>query len=925
MKDSDTQSSAGAEEVTIVGEPREEADELHEAPGPWIGRYVPLRRVGRGAFGAVYAAYDPQLDRKIALKVLRAERQTPHNRLRLLREARALAAVSHPNVVAVFDVGEREDGGAIHIAMEYVEGTSLRKWLDEHRRSPRKVLAALIAIARGLEAAHAAGLAHRDIKPDNVMVTANGTPKIVDFGLARAGRSESEDGSGEKAALVLVELTSTGHAVGTPAYMAPEQHEGLRGDAKSDQFSFCVLAYEAFAGTRPFAGASVDELRVNVFAGRVVPPPRGSMPRWLWPVLQRGLAVEADRRHASMTELLDEIARRRRRPRRLAIGLGIAAVVTPAIVGAAIGSTPPCAAVGDEIDAAWNADARTRVSEVFARARPDHGSTTAERVIAIADDFATRWKAGMTESCEATRVRETQSDELFDMRAVCYREGLSSFVETVRLWQEGEATVVDHALPAATQLPRPEACARVRALRQLQPRPEDPVAAAEIEAIESEVSRARAQWRSGQTPTDVEALVARAIAVGYRPLQARVQLLAGDVVRTREREAPAVYHEALTAAIAGGDTRLAVDAGLRQCTYHRVLHDLERAKEACDLVEALIDASVDGEFDEKRLALEVLRAELLLGNGRIDEARERLVDVRARAQDQGADDAYFDATSALARTEQSRGRLQSTLALMEETKALSVELYGPLHPNTLHAEADCAAILLEVGRNEEARDRLVVLIDELERSLGSAESMHLWQAYIHLASAQKGLGDPKAALESAEFARRVLGDGEGEERALCYVLVNRGLIAYEAGEKERAWASLAEAEACLDAHPDRMSPDEAAVLLGQIGWVHEEEKHAETAISYYRRVEEYLEGARDVDPAKLVVVHAAQASLLHDLGRLEDARGKARDAFGIAATRPMDARPFVREVMDHLQETLDKVGLHEEASAVRALVPSELP
>jgi serine/threonine protein kinase len=294
---------------------------------------VPLSRVGHGAFGAVYAAFDPRLDRKVAVKVLRPERENAHNRARLLREAKALAAVSHPNVVGVYDVSESDDQRGVHIAMEFVEGRGFKEWVRAGRTT-KEILAVLIAVGRGLVAAHAAGLAHRDIKPDNVMVTSDGVAKIVDFGLARAGTSDSVATPESGPSSLDNEITSLGTVMGTPAYMAPEQHAGERGGPLSDQFSFCVLAYEAVVGWRPFGGDSPGELQVNIRAGRLRPPPRGVMPGRLLRALQRGLSADPDDRFATMQCLLD--AMERRTSSRSKAALGALAIATAFAAGLAV-------------------------------------------------------------------------------------------------------------------------------------------------------------------------------------------------------------------------------------------------------------------------------------------------------------------------------------------------------------------------------------------------------------------------------------------------------------------------------------------------------------------------------------------------------------------------------------------------------------
>jgi eukaryotic-like serine/threonine-protein kinase len=226
--------------------------------GARIGRYVIIEKVGTGAMGVVYGAYDPELDRKIALKLLKPGQGLKDTaKARLLREAKAIARLAHPNVVAVHDVGVLDD--QVFLAMEFIAGGTIKSWLGETPRTWRQVLDVFIAAGRGLVAAHAAGLVHRDFKPDNVLLDKERRPRVVDFGIARqAAGSDDEDAqepvdddpaatlreaSGNVAPLLT--LTKTGTVVGTPAYMAPEQFLGERGDERSDQFSFCVALYEA--------------------------------------------------------------------------------------------------------------------------------------------------------------------------------------------------------------------------------------------------------------------------------------------------------------------------------------------------------------------------------------------------------------------------------------------------------------------------------------------------------------------------------------------------------------------------------------------------------------------------------------------------------------------------------------------------------
>jgi serine/threonine protein kinase len=279
------------------------------ATPPRVGRYALLRCIGRGGMGIVYAARDVELGREVAIKLLRPELSGPSDDRRLTAEAQALARLSHPNVIAIFDVGTYE--GQRFIAMEYVPGQDLRRWLDAPRHL-EDLLRVFVGAGRGLHAAHAVGLVHRDFKPDNVLVGDDGRPRVLDFGLARPPDAPGSLG-GRPALPAVVDpratmLTVDGQVVGTPAYMAPEQHLGEPADARSDQFAFGVSLYHAVYGVRPFAGEDPQALALSIVRGRVRPAtPRYPVPEWLDRLLARTLAVDAAQRFASMAALLEVI------------------------------------------------------------------------------------------------------------------------------------------------------------------------------------------------------------------------------------------------------------------------------------------------------------------------------------------------------------------------------------------------------------------------------------------------------------------------------------------------------------------------------------------------------------------------------------------------------------------------------------------
>jgi len=305
------------------------------AAGTTVGRYQIVNHLGTGGMGVVYSAFDPELDRHVAIKVLGLSRESTSARARLLREAQALAKLSHPNVLTVFDVGTFDDN--VFIAVELVAGQTLRDWLDT-KRTQTEVINVLIAAGRGLAAAHKADLVHRDFKPENMVIGDDGRVRVIDFGLACApgvdiiGSPEEEPGTVASP----ISLTRTGTIVGTPAYMSPEHHIGGDISAKSDQFSFCVCLYEALYGQRPFNDDDLLELvrSIDEQSLRVAPVDSRVSAR-LRRILLRGLSRDPRARYPSMNALLDDLAQPPRWPRRLALAVTAVAGVALAIAALA--------------------------------------------------------------------------------------------------------------------------------------------------------------------------------------------------------------------------------------------------------------------------------------------------------------------------------------------------------------------------------------------------------------------------------------------------------------------------------------------------------------------------------------------------------------------------------------------------------------
>jgi serine/threonine-protein kinase len=275
-----------------------------------IGRFEVRAKLGEGGMGVVYDAYDAQLDRRVAIKLVRVGEVGAQAHARLLREAQAMAKVSHPNVVPIYEVGEHAD--QVFVAMELVDGEPLSTWQRRETRSWHDSLAMYVAAGRGLAAAHACGIIHRDFKPDNVLVGGDGRPRVLDFGLARAFATPADDTAlhTSSTSVLSVELTVAGSMMGTPTYMSPEHFRGEGIGPASDQFGFAVAVYRALFGAVPFAGETIGELRTSVCGGALrTPKDDREIPAMVVAAVLRALSCDPADRFPSMDALLDELER----------------------------------------------------------------------------------------------------------------------------------------------------------------------------------------------------------------------------------------------------------------------------------------------------------------------------------------------------------------------------------------------------------------------------------------------------------------------------------------------------------------------------------------------------------------------------------------------------------------------------------------
>ena len=452
---------------------------------PTLGRYEILEFVGAGGMGVVYRGRDPSLNRSIALKLVSVQDQRFDGAARLLREARALALVHHPNVVPIYDVGIT--GEQVYLVMPFLAGGTLRSWLRAAPRTWRSVVERYVAAGRGVCAAHAANLVHRDFKPDNVLLDAAERVCVADFGLAQPGLAVEDAGDGE--AVRDARVTNPLRFAGTPRYMAPEQLAGGVVDARCDQFAFGVALWEALFDEHPFGISSGDrevssEELVRRIAAGPNPPRRRDVPPKLVVSIRRALAAAPDDRWPTLAAMLDVVAGFVRSRRRwLWIGLGASAIVATSLAVPLIATrsdSDPCRDVELSIDAVWNAERR----EAIQRALGDAASP----IIALFDERTARWKTARRDACQASLVaHDPQTLDERDARYACLERSLiDQGAALAVLTSRTDPRSLGRARDVALGGEQPWACTRARAVETLKngrPPKRDDAFAAEIAAV----------------------------------------------------------------------------------------------------------------------------------------------------------------------------------------------------------------------------------------------------------------------------------------------------------------------------------------------------------------------------------------------------------------------------------------------------------
>ncbi len=871
-----------AETLDVASLPAPRAPEPVEARerGAVVGRYIVVSRLGAGGMGVVYRAYDPELDRKVALKLLHARpggagtEAGDEGRARLLREAQAMARLAHPNVIAVHDVGTFE--GQVFVAMELVEGGTLGEWLKARPRAAAEVLEVFLQAGRGLAAAHAKGIVHRDFKPDNVLVGADGRVRVLDFGIARA-LDEGPEAPAEAAVLadspgqlaLAEKLTQTGALFGTPLYMSSEQFRGGPVDARADQFAFCVALYQALYGEHPYDGETFVILVSNVIHGvmRKEPAERRLSPR-LRGALLRGLAPQAEARFPNMEALLAELAPEpprastRARPWGLAVVLGIVAAGLCASL-AWPQRAPVCAGAEEKLRGVWDDDRRRAASAAFAASKLPYAEDARRSTERALDGYAKSWVAAHTDACAATRVRGEQSEELLDLRMECLARRRGELGALTSVLARADAEVVRQSVQAASQLGDLAECADGAALKAAVRPPRDPVIARRVAAVREQLAVVQSLDGAAKYAEELELATpaaAEAASLGYRPLVAEA-LYGLGVAQFQRGDYKAAEQSLVDAAVAAEASRhdvMAARAWIQLTMVRNARRAFDAAGESGKHAGAML-ARLDapGRLPARlETALGVLAKIEARYDDALDHYRRALSLLEAALGPDHPEVARTLASMAQALGKQ--GKLDEAIATYRRALLIQEAAYGPVHPDVADTASALSHFLEQQGKYPEA-------LALARRALSIQEGAHapdhpdIAAALINVGNVLDSLGDADGAIADYARALSIRERSFGPENGLVADVLNnmgevmsaRGKFVEALGYHERA---LAIREKALPAdHPN------LAMSLSNIG-------NALVALLRYREAIPRYERALAITEKTLGPDHLYIADALQGVG-----------------------------------------------------------
>jgi tetratricopeptide (TPR) repeat protein/predicted Ser/Thr protein kinase len=880
----------GALEDTKVDE-HLDGDESNVRQQPQqIGRFAVLRKLGEGGMGVVYSGYDEELDRRVAIKVVR--RTDAHSTERMRREAQAMAKLSHPNVATVYEVGAWD--GQLYLAIEFVKGKTLKQWWQDEEPPLERVIEVMSQAGRGLQAAHDAGLVHRDFKPDNVMIGEDGRVRVLDFGLA--GSDLEQGPTPEGAAESMIErlaghnpfdtpLTMTGTLMGTPAYMSPEQFVAESAGPQSDQFSFCVTLYELLYGERPFEGDTMSTLAASVAVGDVRPPPRTSLvPTGVREIVLQGLATNKADRHDDIRTLLAALEAETRGGSRALMTLVGLATLAALAVGAKMtidhrqlaAKRKACETRSRLVDEAWSEDKEAEVRKGILATEVNYAATVADKVVPWLNRSASSWKVASRTACMKNSVHEIWDEARIDKVNWCLEDQRLRLGALVQNLTEADAGAVRGAIAAAASLVRAEECTDEARLSTMPPPP--PLAVrTRVGTIRGGLARANALEATGRYDAALELiqpLRGEVEMLNWGPLTAQTLTQEARVLARKGAyaESEAANMSAFVAAGRAGawDTaaraanQLISTIGNEQARHTEGLAWAELATMAIDLAGDPLElresrrldslGSVHFAMGDHELALEGFRSALEINQRILGSAHPTVADNLGNLGRVHLEIANYD---------EARTYLNRSLLILEEN-------FGPDHPAIAQPLRRLASLAGSTGERERSGELYRKALEIQEQALGpdhaqvsdSLNDLGVWHAK---GRDFKNAGD----LFSRAFDIQEAALGP-HHRDLAQPLNNLGNINKLLGDYEKARSMFQRA---LEISERTRGPNHAkvAVSLFNLGDVVDDMGDMPQAVEYYRRALAIFEEALGADHPRVAYSANALGVSLAALNEFEEA------------------------------------------------------
>ncbi len=909
------------------GVAKKEASDFADSIGAsgTIGRLVLGETLGTGAFGLVVSAFDPQLKRKLAVKILKPEVFDSSGgedaQKRLMREARAMAKISHPNVVTVHDIGTVN--GQIYVAMEFVEGSNLQHWLDSEERDRQSIVDKFVLAGRGLAAAHREGLVHRDFKPDNVLVGKRGEVCVADFGLVSIGK-RGEPKSSEfvvgHVASEEMDLTQVGMLMGTALFMAPEQHQGKEVTAASDQFSFCASLYRALAGHQPFAGTTYKRLRSNVLRGKLDPFPKGKgVPRWVQKHLVKGLSTRAEDRHASMAallaHLLDDPVKRRRKRLRFFAGPLLGIAVAGGLYWGQQEKADRCGDIDSYLDGIWDTATKEHLARVFKKAGRESAFTIYSGAMTRHSNV---WVSHRRQVCETAGSTSSFNVREFESDMACLDQRLQYLKQlNTKLLTTTEGLVLDGGLKAIVTLGPLSACTARGEGANLVALPTGRRAREEIKTLGTAVDNARALFDLGEMK-EAETLLLQAMEVAkvqYPPVLAKVNLLIGKTKSAQgELESAEAYlSKSVEQGTRSGDDFGVANAWLELQFIEGMLR--ENYKKSHEMARMAELSMVRGQANEGTLGmLKTARAQILTREGKTKEAIALLESILPLyiAQDPGP--GLITTLTALGAALEQEGDFAKAVENYRLAQAHVESLFGKTHPENIYILNNLSVALKNSGDIRGAREALEQSLQLSESTYGESNQSVVY-VLTNLVNIYRREGDLEKAQSTAErtivLAKETLG---AEHPQVTKLLTNLAIVLVMRKQLREATLLFLDVLARNQKQFPGDTPQVASALNNVGEALVAEEKFLE-ALGYLDKAKAMKESVYGEDHIKVSSTYAILGKVHHALHHREEAVGYYRRALRIYEKVAGTSHPRTLALMTEL------AALYEERGDANAALP----